>query len=159
VEFALLLPVLLALMAGCIDYGWFFFQHTMAIHAVGEAARTGALMAEGAAGESAASRVVATAMAQAGADCGGRSASCTVTPSYLTAGARRVMRVDIDVRFASLTGFVPVPSTIHARSSAVLEQVDTTASDGCPEDRPGCSGRVDPTRTGAGTASESHRHR
>ena len=148
-EFALILPLLIGVLACVIDYGWFFFQQTMAVHAVGEAARTGAMMELGPEATRTAAGVAAQHMAAAGVDCSARSPICEAVPVYTDSGGMRVMRVDLDATFVSLTGFVPVPGTLHARSSAVLEdQSGGGAAADCPPNHPGCSGIPDRSRTG-----------
>lgn len=157
VEFALVLPVLLAVMATVIDYGWFFFQQTMAVHAVGEAARTAAMVEEGGAGTQVAVDLIAEHMATAGVDCGSGSVSCTVEPDYSDSEGMRVLRVDLSIDFAGLIGFVPVPLTIHARSSAMLEEQTADRDGDCPDDEPGCSGVPDPSRASS-TGEVERRH-
>src|SRR5690606_30089535 len=43
VEFALIMPVLVAIVGGVIDYGWLFWREALAINALREGARAGSL--------------------------------------------------------------------------------------------------------------------
>jgi Flp pilus assembly protein TadG len=44
VEFALLLPLMMTLVMGAIDWGWFFFVHQRVVNAAREGARAGTLV-------------------------------------------------------------------------------------------------------------------
>lgn len=46
IEFALILPVLMAFLTGIMDYGWFFSQQISMIHAVRDGVRAGATTAQ-----------------------------------------------------------------------------------------------------------------
>lgn len=44
-EFALIAPLLVVLLGGLIDYGWFFWREALAVNAVREGVRSGSLKA------------------------------------------------------------------------------------------------------------------
>jgi Flp pilus assembly protein TadG len=48
VEFSLLLPVFVAMLAGLMDYGWYFWREALLINGMREAVRSGALQTPGA---------------------------------------------------------------------------------------------------------------
>jgi len=123
VEFALILPLLLALVFGIIDYGYYFLLDMECTHAAREGARKGAVeptfgsataTAQTAAqgyltgvGLGAGANVPTVAAATAADGNGGNNLAVTVTLSA----------------FAPLVGFVPVPSRILASSKMHYEGV------------------------------------
>jgi hypothetical protein len=148
IEFALALPLLIVLIAAVLDYGWFFFAESLAVHAVRDAAREGSMVAESSDpdGGEVAEGIIASTLAQVGYDCTAGSGACVVTTSYTGGTGARVLHIDVRVAYVGLTGLVPVPEAISARASAFLEG-QTTAGDrtNCEEGIAGCSGTLVPS--------------
>jgi hypothetical protein len=163
IEFALALPLLVVLMAAVLDYGWFFFAESLAVHAVREAARQGSMVSESSDpnGGEVASGVIAEAMAQAGFDCTAGSGACVVTTSYTGPEGGRLLQIDVRVAYVGLTGIVPVPEAISARASAFLEgQTKPGDRTDCADGQAGCSGipasALDPNGNGRQTADTGY---
>lgn len=102
-EFALVLPVLLTIVLGAIDWGWYFCVREVAINASREGARTASLLGNTTTDGVARANAY---LASAGMCLGGASAG---------AGAGTNVRVDVTCTDVVLTRFFPpslVPRTI-----------------------------------------------
>lgn len=115
VEFAILLPVLCALILGMIDYGFFFFLNSTAVNAAREGARSGVVVTTGAADAEAAAEAVATTyLAAANIDVGD-CLNCASTVDAVVVGDNLEMTVTIDP-YTPLTGFLPA-SALPSRAT------------------------------------------
>ena len=117
VEFALVLPLLLMVLLGAIDWGWYFFVREVAVNAAREGARAGSVNTVDAAGAEADAHAAAIGyLAGLGLDAGS-VAQTTPTVTVGTATLHTV-RVVVSYPVGSLTGFtLPgftslVPATI-----------------------------------------------
>lgn len=122
IEFALVLPVLLALIFGIIEYGWIFFQQANILSAAREGARLGVTVAQDASpdpGTTAVTRVQAV-LAQYGID----SASATITATQSGATPQETLTVQIAVPYDPLIGFVPTPASLGGEMTMLLELQD-----------------------------------
>lgn len=114
VEFALVVPVLIALLFGTIEWGRYFYVRESVVHAAREGARGGTLLG--------ATSVTACGAAQAYLDAVGISTTCpgdiTVTMEHdivTAAGTIPGVQVIIDLTFTPLTG---LPLALPARVGA-----------------------------------------
>ncbi len=123
VEFALTLPVLVVMLSGLIDYGWYFSQHQAVLSAVREATRAGTLAGED---EDAAAIAIARAqeaLTQAGLNGG----AATVDVDFLGAAPNLLIEVDVSVPFSPLMGTLALlgdhtyPPTLNGRLVARIE--------------------------------------
>jgi len=119
VEFALVLPLLLMLVLGAIDWGWYFFIREVAINAAREGARVGSVNAVDDAGASADAHAAATAYLNNLGLTGG-----TVTESTVVVGTATLATVRVVVTYpvGSLTGF-----TLPGFASLVPASITATA--------------------------------
>lgn len=113
IEFALVLPILLILLLGMMDYGWYFFCQLTVTNAAREGARAGTLVVNGDAGR--ATTVTRNAIAAAGLGAQSTDVNVTITPSPTT------VSVDVRMHFRPLVGIVPLPGDAggplaHARA-------------------------------------------
>lgn len=114
VEFALVVPLLLVLVLGTIDWGWYFFVRAVVVNASREGARTGSLYASAAA--------VAPAEAAARAYLSGSLDASRATELTATvipgAGATDSVRVRITYPVGSITGFLTpfLPADVVAQA-------------------------------------------
>jgi Flp pilus assembly protein TadG len=127
IEFALVLPLLLVLLLGTIDYGWYFFveqQTTIAAREAARAASTYPGACPNTAGQTAA-RSTATARMQTF----NFGAFTTVTTTCSTlAGGDPEIAASVQVLFPQLTGFtlIPLPKegdSVRAFSRATMRGV------------------------------------
>lgn len=135
IEFALVFPMLLALVAGATDYGWYYSQHLGAV----EAARTGARSAAATAEDSAHTACqVGEAAAVDALRAGGfpDASHDDVTVSVVADGPDadgdgdpdKVVYVAVDLPYERLWGLVVTPPDVR---SAVVMRLEDQAQAGC----------------------------
>jgi len=120
IEFALVLPVFLALLSGIVDFGWVFFQQTNLQAAVREGARMGAMTATTATTDP---RAVATlrvgaALTEYSLDIDGGK----VTAVYAGSSPNLLLSVSATVPFRPLIGLTPTPETLTSSLTMLVEQ-------------------------------------
>jgi len=134
VEFALVLPLFMALVMGALDYGWFFYSSQVVTNASREAARSGTLVDPNGGGAQGTASTNAKTTGQAymnssGIGCPGGGNGC-ITVKFCPSPAPPItvvdcgtlpgnaVDVDITYDFKSLTGFMNVilPAKVHGHS-------------------------------------------
>lgn len=113
IEFALVLPVLLFLVLGMVDYGWYFFCQLTVTNAAREGARAGTTVPGGDGGR-------ATATTQSYLATAGLAGQPTQIDVNIGA-APTTVSVDVWMHFRPIIGFVPLPRdgggpVAHARA-------------------------------------------
>jgi Flp pilus assembly protein TadG len=113
VEFAIVLPVLLLLVLGAIDWGWYFFVEQVVTNAAREGARAGSLQGGTLADAHDQCQAFLTA-----ASLDSALAGATCTASATTVAGANAVQVTVDYASGSLTGFWGslIPSTAHAEA-------------------------------------------
>lgn len=122
IEFALVLPVLLFLVFGIVEYGWIFFQQANVLSAAREGVRLGVTVAQTASPDpasTASTRAVAV-LNQYGMD----GATATITATNSGTSPQETLTVDVVVPYDPLIGFVPTPGNLHAQMTMLLELQD-----------------------------------
>ena len=118
IEFALTLPLVVALLTGIMDYGFYFSQQQVVVHA----ARTGARRAAISDPETEnAAEVARDAVTQVltGA---GVSGAAKVGVVFSGAAPNATVTVDVKVDYAGLAGLVPIPGALGSTISSRLER-------------------------------------
>jgi len=120
VEMALLLPLLLTILIGLIEYGWLFFKFQQ----VGGAARHGARIAvTEPATQAQAQTAIDQMMTSSGLQASGYGVTFSATPELMPPG--QVLTVTVTVPYANieLIGFplVPVPAQLVGSTSMAKE--------------------------------------
>ena len=120
VEMALVLPLLIALLFGIIEYGWMFFRAAQ----VNQAARHGARTAvRPAASVEEVEDAVASVMD--GAGLGDSGYTIVLTPEDLVAEVGEPLTVEVSLEYGpqSLTGFdfLPTPESLYGHSTMAKE--------------------------------------
>jgi Flp pilus assembly protein TadG len=112
VEFALVLPLLMLLVLGGLDWGYYFFVAQVTTNAAREGARAGSLELVDVTSTTKAQAAVVTYLAAAGLD----SSKAAILPTLIDGGD--TVRVEVTYPAGSLTGFVQVivPANAHATS-------------------------------------------
>ena len=124
-EFALVLPVFLALLAGLLDYGWYLFQQAGLDAATQAGCRAGALVDPGeadmdlGAALAVAEGEIARALAAGGSPCGG---DCTYDITTEGAAPARSLRCTTRRSVAPLLGLSVRARSLEARSLARFER-------------------------------------
>jgi Flp pilus assembly protein TadG len=104
VEFALLLPMLVTLVGGMIEFGLALYFQGIITNASREAARAGIVIGIPRPTQGEITNVAQTYLTGAGVSCG---ASCiTVTGAQGSSGSDLTVRVDLPYQFVLLPGFI-----------------------------------------------------
>ncbi|MBX2797374.1 MAG: pilus assembly protein [Myxococcales bacterium] len=112
VEFALLLPFLVALVSGVIDLGVYLSRTTALVQASADGARIGAAAEDG---DDALATAVRTATAAWTAT--GVPGEAVFTASLEGSAPQRRVEVDGTLSYDPYFGFVPLPATIRSSST------------------------------------------
>ncbi len=120
IEFALILPVFIALLSGVLDFGWVFFQQTNLQAAVREGARLGVMKATTATPDPLATAT--TRVDTALTDYKFATAGRTVTAAYSGASPNLLLSVKAVVPFHPLIGLTPTPATLTSSLTMLVEQ-------------------------------------
>lgn len=115
-EFALTLPVLMILLGGVIEWGWFLHREVGVIQAVRDGALAGALTERGADPAAAAVARARVALEQEGLD----SAAATLSASTEPATTGTLVRLSAVVPHEALLHLLPVPAQLRAESAFQL---------------------------------------
>ena len=125
VEFVLLLPLFLAFLSAVFDFSWFFFTQAVAQSSVRDGCRTGSIISPDDDPETEARTTIADNMASfpfMGVDCGAATgARCDVEVTTSGASPNEVIECSITIDYPGLTGLIPMPETVQARSTARFE--------------------------------------
>jgi len=117
IEFALTLPVAVAVLAGIIDYGWLFFQQEAIEAATRDGARHGSVSIRTEDPVTRAERATLGSLERNGID----PATAEVRAFLESVFPDERVTVATAVPFRPLFGIVPVPGVLNARLSMRLE--------------------------------------
>ena len=112
VEFALTIPLFLTLVLGVVEYGYYFYVAVSATNAAREGARQCTLVALGACGACTPSAAV-DYMEDIGL-----GQETTATATCASANGALMYTVDVEVDFATLTGYPPVLGAMPGSETA-----------------------------------------
>lgn len=120
VEFALLLPMLVTLVAGAIEFGFALYFQEVITNASREAARAGIVIGDPRPTEGEITNVALTYLTNFGMSC---TTSCiTVTGAQGNSGNDLTVRVDLPYRFVVLPGFIEdFVDTITLRATTTMK--------------------------------------
>lgn len=128
IEFALIFPVLAAITASIIDYGWYYSLHLGAIHAAREGARAGSVAPDTGDPCVAAENLTVTLLAANGLVA---TASDVAVTEVTNATRGQSIHVEVDVPYTALWGLVPTPASHHIEVDMRLEDQDHGADANC----------------------------
>lgn len=110
VEFALILPILMTLLMGILDWGYYFYLNETVINAAREGARVGVIQSTEALAESTAEATATAYLTNLGITIGGgTNEASTVDASQPSDGAPNMTVTVTIANFGSLTGFLAPP--------------------------------------------------
>jgi Flp pilus assembly protein TadG len=115
IEFAILMPVLFAVITGIVDYSWIFTMRNAAMHAARAGARAGSVTARADAPDSRAAEAAAEAWA-------GLGLTAPNTIIAFRVGTPELMTVRMTVDVVYIFGLVYTPSTIQLTAVELMEQ-------------------------------------
>lgn len=120
-EFALILPILLALIVGIIDFGWYFQANGQVVAAVREGTRLGVTYPSDEAPAQAITRIRAVLTGY-----GFNGAAAVITTAPVGATPNEMLSVTVSLPFDPLVGMVAVamPTNLTASMTMLLEQQD-----------------------------------
>lgn len=120
VEFALVLPILVLLLVGLVEFSRVLSVKQVITNATREGARAGAVELNDALALSVAQSVSENYLESSGADL----ISATIVPSFVETGGSEAIQVVIDYNYDSLlTGWIPgIPSMLTLRSAALMRR-------------------------------------
>ena len=121
IEFALTLPLVLAVVSAVLDYGWYLTQAANVLAAVREGARYGVTVDQDDGPETAAVNQTEAALAALGVQCGGAAGDCTVDASVGQTGTLDSLTVSVEVGYIPLMGLVPTPEHLRGALTMALE--------------------------------------
>ena len=127
IEFALVLPFLLWVLAGTLDYGYYFLQQWFVMNAIREAVRWGSMQApaDGEAEGSCAACVTATSTRATTllSDYGITVDSAVVTPTIQQVDGTSALSLEPAIAHTPLVGLVPLPSNYSVDAIWFLQNV------------------------------------
>jgi Flp pilus assembly protein TadG len=119
VEFALVLPLFLAVMFGMLEYSWYFYQQFGVASAVREGARLGVTIDMDATPDP---RAAAKTRTKAVLDTVGIGYSGgTVNAVYAGSYPSRTITVNVDLTYKPLLNFVPTPTKLAYKMTMFME--------------------------------------
>jgi Flp pilus assembly protein TadG len=118
VEFALVLPVLMAVVFGILEYGWIFYEQFNLAGAVRDGLRQGVTVSQTANPDP---KAFAISKAQADLQALGMTTGVAVTAAYSGASPTKTMTLTADLTYHKLIGFVPTPAHLKYTMTMMLE--------------------------------------
>lgn len=118
IEFALLLPVLLTLVFGALEYSWYFVQYEAVVRAAQVGVRAGSQIKRSLNPQTTAANVAKSTLTTSQPALG---ATATATGSVLT---NNTVQIILSAPYKPLIKFVPTPATVTY--TAVMRLEDTT---------------------------------
>jgi len=123
IEFALTLPVFVALVMAIFEFGWMFFMRSTVIHAVRDGCRAGAVIPQTdvPSPESVATARMSDFLLSYDIDCRSDSARCGIAITTSGESPYQTMDCQLSVTYEPLVGMIPHPETLGARSVVMYE--------------------------------------
>lgn len=118
IEFALTLPMVVMLLTGIMDYGFYFSQQQVVVHA----ARAGARRAAVSDPETENASEVAKAEVARVLEGGGVTGAAQVGVAFGGVSPNATVTVDVKVDYNGLAGLIPIPGALGSTISSRLER-------------------------------------
>ena len=123
IEFALTVPLFVALVAAIFEFGWMFFMRSTVIHAVRDGCRAGAVVPRDEVPSPA--EVAQTKMTEFlggySIDCRGAEERCGITVTTSGVYPYETMNCSLDIAYAPIIGLIPHPDRLGAKSVIMFE--------------------------------------
>jgi Flp pilus assembly protein TadG len=120
-EFALTLPIVMAVLAGILEYGWYLFQLSNVVHALRDGTRIGVTVPlDDDEGPSARAEAHARAVLDGlGVPCT-ESGGCAVTATIGPSGDISTLTTAIAVDYTPIVGMLPTPSQLSGTFTMMM---------------------------------------
>ncbi|MCK6525201.1 pilus assembly protein [Myxococcota bacterium] len=123
IEFALILPVFVALFTGIMEFSWVFFLHAAVVNAVRDGCRAGAVTPQTDSPDTAAITHM-TYLMSAWSPCGTNPSLCNFTAVSQGSSPEESLVCTIDFTYEPLVGMVPAPERMTATATVLFELQD-----------------------------------
>ena len=122
-EFALTLPVVMVVLAGILEYGWYLFQLANVVHALRDGTRIGVTVPlEEATPPTARAEAHARAIMRGlGVPCDEED-GCTVTAVVIPNEDFDVLTLTIEVDYTPIVGLLPSPSQLQGSFTMMMQE-------------------------------------
>jgi len=123
IEFALTLPVFVALVLAVFEFGWMFFMRSTVIHAVRDGCRAGAVIPQSdvPSPESVATSRMSDFLAGYAVDCRTDSERCGISITTTGESPYQTMDCSLSIAYEPLVGLIPHPDQLGGRSVVMYE--------------------------------------
>lgn len=123
IEFALILPVFVALFTGIMEFSWVFFLHAAVVNAVRDGCRAGAVTPQTDSPDTAAIDHM-TYLMSAWSPCGTNPSLCNFSAVSQGSSPEESLVCTIDFTYEPLVGMVPAPERMTATATVLFELQD-----------------------------------
>jgi len=121
VEFAIALPLLLAILTATMDYGWFFLQRSAVLNAAKDSARLAVAAPADTDPTDLAREHMESIMDAANIPCG---TDCTLDATLVDVSGTLALTLSVSRIFEPLAGLVPLPDQTSAKVTMYMEHQD-----------------------------------
>jgi len=123
IEFALTLPILVVILAGVLEYGWYLFQLSNVVHALRDGARIGVTVprADSISPEARAAQHARDVLNGLGVPCS-ESGGCLVQALIEPVDDVEVMELTIEVEYEPMIGLLPHPGQLRGAFTMMMQE-------------------------------------
>ncbi len=123
IEFALTLPIFVAILLAIFEFSWMFFMRSTIIHAVRDGCRAGAVIPQSdvPSPEAVATSRMSDFLAGYDIDCRGSTERCGVDIISTGESPYETMDCTLSVVYEPIVGLIPHPESLGARSVVMYE--------------------------------------
>jgi TadE-like protein len=121
VEFALVLPIFLAVLFAMIDYGWYFYQRFTLAAAIRDGIHQGAAVQMSSDPCGTAITAAKADLSLAGSPINPTNVTWNLCPNYSGSSPTQFMSMTGTMNFTPLVGFVKLPAKLSFQMSTLLE--------------------------------------
>ena len=123
IEFALTIPLFVAIVTAILEFGWMFFMRSTVIHAVRDGCRAGAVIPFGEvpSPEEVAQSTMTDFLGGYSIDCRGAEERCGIAVTVAGESPYETMDCTLDIAYEPIIGLIPHPERLGARSVVMFE--------------------------------------
>jgi len=121
IEFALVLPVFIAIVLGMMEYSWAFFIRSAVVTSVRDGCRAGSVIHPEDDYQTVAIDAMRETLLEYQIDCADLSTTCTEIITTSGTNPQESLDCRLEVNYDPLIGYVPVPTDVAAESLVIFE--------------------------------------